>query len=148
MKVFNMIASVRAITSESDKIRANKHGVLPLVLDPIAGKSPRGINLMDGTAAENSGVEADNVYAFKVTEHEPGDERFNDKVEVRQFDFQKQIKLTEEKALDYMMNSQDVVVLIKSEEDNYWEVPEEPKAKKTKKKAKKAKKAEVIDEVD
>ena len=48
----------------------DKNGKAPLILDPIAGVSPRGLNVISGTSAELSGFVAGKCYGVKAVEQE------------------------------------------------------------------------------
>lgn len=67
MKTFNFIASAKVFNSG----KADKNGLEPLVLVPLAGTSPRGLNVISGTSAELQGYEAGKVHAISATEQEP-----------------------------------------------------------------------------
>lgn len=64
-------------------VTADKNGKLPVVLQPISGTSPRGLNVLSGTVAENSGFEPGKTYGVIATER-PADEEYG-----RQFSFTK-----------------------------------------------------------
>lgn len=49
----------------------DKNGKTPLILDPISGTSPRGLNVISGTSAELSGFTPGKCYAVKAVESEP-----------------------------------------------------------------------------
>jgi hypothetical protein len=67
MKTFNFIASCKVFNSGN----ADKNGLMPLVLVPLAGTSPRGLNVISGTSAELQGYEAGKVYAISAIEQDP-----------------------------------------------------------------------------
>lgn len=63
---------------------ADKNGKMPLVLVPISGVSPRGLNVISGTSAELQGFKEGTVHAVTATEREvtPENEQYG-----RQFNF-------------------------------------------------------------
>ena len=51
---------------KGEKREPDTNGKLPVVIEPIGGESPRGINVMSGTVAENQGLEEGKNYIFKA----------------------------------------------------------------------------------
>lgn len=69
---------------------ADSQGKMPVVLNPIAGESPRGLNIISGTSAELQGFEPGKCYGVKAIEqelytHPEGHERAGQ--QVRSFNF-------------------------------------------------------------
>lgn len=71
MTKFNSI--VAATVSQFNNGKADKNGLMPVILIPVAGRIPNR-NVLSGTVADNMGVEIGSTYLFKVTEVEPDEQ--------------------------------------------------------------------------
>ena len=120
MKTTRFIACVK----EANNIKANKRNVRPVILDPVWGTTPRGINVLDGTVAKNNGIECNKAYMFKAIELEPNDKGFNFNITNRQFNFSKLIEVSGKDLLEYMAMD-DMEILVDSDNDTWVK----PKAK-------------------
>lgn len=77
MSKFNSIAA--ATVAQFNNGKADKNGLMPVILIPVAGRMPNR-NVLSGTVADNMGIKVEETYLFKVTEVEPDEEfgrRFN-----------------------------------------------------------------------
>lgn len=119
MRTTFFVACVKTATL-GGKIKANQHGMIPLVLEPVQGKSPRGINILDGTVAENDEIESGKTYAFKATELLPGDKGFNPDVENRQFNFSRMGEPISTMEMVELAMKNDITILVNPEKDS-WE---------------------------
>lgn len=73
--MFVFTASVKTFSGGNP----DRNGKMPIVLQPISGMSPRGLNVLSGTVAENQGFVAGSVHAVVATEREEfeGTRQFN-----------------------------------------------------------------------
>lgn len=79
--MFTFLAICSTFNGENAKV--DKNGKMPVALQPIAGTSPRGLNILSGSVAENTGFEAGKTYLILASER-PADERHG-----RQFNYAK-----------------------------------------------------------
>ena len=84
-------ASAKTFSNGNEDVNGN----LPMILSPITGQSPRGINVISGTSAELYGIEDGGSYVIKATEFEPEDKGWQEGASdkdgnlIRQFGYEK-----------------------------------------------------------
>lgn len=84
-------ASAKLFTNGNEDI----NGHLPMILSPITGVSPRGVNVISGTSAELYEIEKGKSYVVKATELEPEDKGWQEGASdkdgnlIRQFNYEK-----------------------------------------------------------
>lgn len=89
--MFTFVAVCTAFKGKDAK--ADKNGKAPVALQPISGTSPRGLNILSGTVAEQQGFVPGKTYGVMATER-PTDEEYG-----RQFNY---TKIGELSALEVM----------------------------------------------
>ncbi len=57
---------VSVSTASGSKFKANKHGVLPVVLSPIQGQLPTNAGILDGTLAQRLGLQSGFRYVINI----------------------------------------------------------------------------------
>lgn len=82
---------------------ADRNSLMPVILDPISGKSPRGLNVISGTSAEMNGFEVGKCYGVKAVETEVYVDK--DGKSVRSFNFSVIGELSVQDAMKEAMNS-------------------------------------------
>ena len=86
-------ASAKLMNHSDDYLDTN--GLYPMILSPITGQTPRGINVISGTSAELYGIEEGKSYVCKATELEAEDKSWQDDASdkdgnlIRQFSYEK-----------------------------------------------------------
>jgi hypothetical protein len=69
-------ASAKEMTHDENLQDTNEKW--PMILSPITGKSPRGVNVISGTSAELYGILPGKSYVIKATELEDGDKSWQE----------------------------------------------------------------------
>jgi hypothetical protein len=148
-KSYNFVASCKPYNQgEPEEVS----GLMPLLLEPIAGTSPRGVNVISGSSAQMQGFEVGKCYACKATEREIFVKKNGD--QVRSFDFSAIGNMT---AMEAMLAGEQlplkvmIATKVKDSSDDTKELSKAEKkankASKADKKGKKAKKAKDIADV-
>ncbi len=109
MTRFNGI--VAATVSQFNSGKADKNGLMPVILIPVAGRIPNR-NVLSGTVADNMGVEIGSTYLFKITEVEP------DKEYGRRFTYTPLSKLGVLEILEAQQKLGDGIIFSVDTEDN------------------------------
>mgnify|MGYP001072496525 CR=1 FL=1 len=91
----NFVASCKNFNSGNP----DKNGKDPILLKPIGGKSPRGINVLSGTSAELQDFIPGKCYAVQATETAPYETE--DGRTVRSFNFDNLGELSPIEAMEY-----------------------------------------------
>lgn len=95
MNTFNFVASCKLFNSG----KTDKKGKMPILLKPIAGQSPRGLNVLSGTSAELQGYKPGKTYVVSATEVEPYEKE--DGSIIRSFNFDNVGEISPLEALRY-----------------------------------------------
>ncbi len=95
MEVFNFVASCKKFNNGN----VDTNGKEPLLLKPIAGTSPRGLNVISGTSAELQDFKAGKTYVVSATEGEEFEKE--DGTMVRSFNFDNVAEVNPLEALRY-----------------------------------------------
>ncbi len=95
MEVFNFVASCKKFNNGN----VDTNGKEPLLLKPIAGTSPRGLNVISGTSAELQDFKPGKTYVVSATEGDMYEKE--DGTSIRSFNFDNVAEVNPLEALRY-----------------------------------------------